>query len=246
MSSRYDLIGEDYPAVKELPVARYAELPAVRAMLGDPRGRRVLDLACGTGFYSRLVKGLGAAEVVGVDVSDAMVAAARAEEARAPLGIVYRQGDVSALGRIGEFDVALGVLLLTYATHPEQLLRMAMSIRANLVNGGSLVAVTMHPECAFGPANYTKYGFTVTEVDPLSTGGDRVRLRAEIDAGFEIDNWRWSRDVYEDALTRAGFGEIAWRPILPSQEGRAAFGLGFWQDYLSDPVLVGLRAIARS
>ncbi|MGK3984158.1 hypothetical protein WME99_14030 [Sorangium sp. So ce136] len=52
--------------------------------------------------------------------------------------------------------------------------------------------------------------------------------------------------MYEDALTRAGFGEIAWRPILPSQEGRAAFGPGFWQDYLSDPVLVGLRAIARA
>ncbi|WP_437751213.1 class I SAM-dependent methyltransferase [Sorangium sp. So ce1389] len=31
----------------------------------------MLDLACGTGFYSRLVKSLGAAEVVGVDVSDA-------------------------------------------------------------------------------------------------------------------------------------------------------------------------------
>jgi 2-polyprenyl-3-methyl-5-hydroxy-6-metoxy-1,4-benzoquinol methylase len=42
-------------------------------------GRRVLDLGCGTGQLARHLATLGAAEVVGLDVSERMLALARAE-----------------------------------------------------------------------------------------------------------------------------------------------------------------------
>jgi toxoflavin synthase len=42
----------------------------------------VLDLACGEGFYTRLLRQTGAGRVVGVDLSAGMIALARQEEAR--------------------------------------------------------------------------------------------------------------------------------------------------------------------
>src|SRR5260370_21769323 len=47
----------------------------------DPTGKRVADIGCGGGIYSRAWRELGAHEVLGVDFSEAMVAAAR-EQAR--------------------------------------------------------------------------------------------------------------------------------------------------------------------
>jgi SAM-dependent methyltransferase len=50
----------------------------IAAALGPVEGRRVLDLGCGTGEVSRMLRALGA-EVTGVDLSEAMLARARAK-----------------------------------------------------------------------------------------------------------------------------------------------------------------------
>src|SRR6266704_4816361 len=49
------------------------------ALLPDVDGRRVLDLGCGAGQLARHLATSGAAEVVGVDLSERMLALARAE-----------------------------------------------------------------------------------------------------------------------------------------------------------------------
>src|SRR5690349_13248586 len=53
---QYDRIGEAFEGFKSLPLIRYGEVPSFLAMVGDVSGRSVLDLACGTGFYSREFK----------------------------------------------------------------------------------------------------------------------------------------------------------------------------------------------
>ena len=42
-------------------------------MLGPLDGKRVLDLACGFGIYTQLLKQHGAAQVIGVDISPEML-----------------------------------------------------------------------------------------------------------------------------------------------------------------------------
>jgi len=45
--------------------------------LGDVKGLRVLDLACGNGHYTRQIYERGAKEVAGVDVSSEMIKLAK-------------------------------------------------------------------------------------------------------------------------------------------------------------------------
>src|SRR5579859_4808736 len=72
-----------------------AEWPALRAMLPDLRRRRVLDLGCGYGWFCRWAREQGAAEIVGVDVSEKMLA--RAREATPDPAIAYRQADLETI-----------------------------------------------------------------------------------------------------------------------------------------------------
>ncbi len=98
MSEQYDAIGATYAGWKETPIPTYTEVPTVRTLLaGRIEGRSVLDLACGTGYYSRLFTQWGAAKVVGVDISETMVAAASEAEAKVPLGIEYVVANVADL-----------------------------------------------------------------------------------------------------------------------------------------------------
>jgi 2-polyprenyl-3-methyl-5-hydroxy-6-metoxy-1,4-benzoquinol methylase len=58
---------------------RAFEYPSFRSLLPDVAGRRVLDLGCGAGQLARHLAERGAAEVIGVDLSEKMLALARAE-----------------------------------------------------------------------------------------------------------------------------------------------------------------------
>ena len=66
MSPEYDSLVRAYQRSKTLPFRVYSEIPNHLELLGDLRGRSVIDLACGEGFYTRLIRQSGAARVVGV------------------------------------------------------------------------------------------------------------------------------------------------------------------------------------
>ena len=75
------------PATADCPArsrARTAppEWPALRAMLPDLRGKRVVDLGCGFGWFCRWAREQGAARVLGLDVSEKMLARARGGDRR--------------------------------------------------------------------------------------------------------------------------------------------------------------------
>ncbi|HXM59023.1 MAG TPA: class I SAM-dependent methyltransferase [Candidatus Dormibacteraeota bacterium] len=93
-TARYDLIRDFYLDQVGLeagdPVAA-----TLLDLLGEVRGERVLDLACGHGRIARALARRGAS-VVGVDLSEVLLDRARAGEAEEPLGVAYLQGDVTS------------------------------------------------------------------------------------------------------------------------------------------------------
>lgn len=85
--SRYDAIADFYEAFAP---DEYDEplTAALLDLIGDVSGLRLLDIACGHGRLSRELARRGA-EVVGVDLSAALLEKARAREQTEPLGIAY-------------------------------------------------------------------------------------------------------------------------------------------------------------
>jgi Methyltransferase domain len=95
MSTDYDEPGAHYLLIKSLPWKRFAERHTFFKALGPLGGVRLIDVACGDGYYSRALRDAGA-EVVGVDVSREMIQLARQQDARDPRGIRYEVADATS------------------------------------------------------------------------------------------------------------------------------------------------------
>lgn len=77
MSTPYDEMASAFEAhALDGAYNAHYDRPAVLALAGDVRGRRVLDAGCGPGLYAQELVARGA-EVVGVDRSEAMLSLAR-------------------------------------------------------------------------------------------------------------------------------------------------------------------------
>ena len=67
MTTDYDPIAEQYKRFKLQPWRSCIESFTLMELIGDPSGQPVIDIACGEGFYSRLIRQRGAAKVLGID-----------------------------------------------------------------------------------------------------------------------------------------------------------------------------------
>jgi 2-polyprenyl-3-methyl-5-hydroxy-6-metoxy-1,4-benzoquinol methylase len=83
--ARYDAIADFYRDFASEPPTSPVDT-ALLDLVGDVSGLRLLDLACGHGRFARELARRGA-EVVGIDISAALIAKARAAENAAPLGV---------------------------------------------------------------------------------------------------------------------------------------------------------------
>src|SRR5690348_14520585 len=89
------------------------EWPTLRAMLPDLSGRRVLDLGCGFGWFCRWARENGAARVLGIDLSENMLA--RARSATSDSAITYTRGDLDHLDLPAEsFELVYSSLAFHY------------------------------------------------------------------------------------------------------------------------------------
>jgi SAM-dependent methyltransferase len=121
------------------------EWPALRALLPDLRGLRIVDLGCGFGWFCRWARSQGAAQILGIDVSEKMLARARREtpDPAADRAIVYAQADLERLDLPAQaFDLAYSALALHYVV---DLAGLLATVSRALVPGGHLVFSIEHP-----------------------------------------------------------------------------------------------------
>ncbi|MFC7625033.1 class I SAM-dependent methyltransferase [Microlunatus sp. GCM10028923] len=114
------------------------------AAIGDVTGQRTLHLACSVGDEDLSLARLGAAEVVGVDISPTHLATGRAKAAELGLRVDLREGDLTALDpALTGFDLVLisgGGLCWVPELEP-----WAATVAERLVPGGRLVISEHHP-----------------------------------------------------------------------------------------------------
>jgi ubiquinone/menaquinone biosynthesis C-methylase UbiE len=93
----YDAIAKWYDAVvRSGGLIHDVVLPSVYALIGDPQGQTICDLACGQGIVSRDLARQGA-QMIGVDLSGKLLELARHYQNDEMQHIAYIQADAQAL-----------------------------------------------------------------------------------------------------------------------------------------------------
>lgn len=176
------------------------EWPAMRALLPDLAGASVVDLGCGFGWFCRWARAAGAAAVLGLDLSEKMLARAAADTA--DTAITYRRADLEHLSLpAATFRLAYASLALHYIADLAPLLA---TVHDALVPGGRFVFSVEHPIYTAPSAP----GFVVA-----ADGHRTWPLDRYLDQGPRVTTWfapgvvKQHRTIgaYVTALLAAGF-----------------------------------------
>jgi len=241
-SDQYAAVAEDYEKFKNAPWARHLETFTFLHAIDDVQGKTILDVACGSGYYTKLLRRGGASEVVGVDVSEAMVDVARRQEAAEPLGITYHVHDASSMPQLGNFDLAVSAYLLNYIPNEVTLTAVCQRILDNLAEDGTFVYFGMNPSFRYEKYDRTKcdkYELVIASARPTAEG---LEVTASIMDSISLVGYQLPMPTYERALARAGFTKVEWLPQQVSDQGIKEFGEEFWIDALNNPLCAAMRA----
>ncbi|MCU6664240.1 class I SAM-dependent methyltransferase [Silvania hatchlandensis] len=152
------------------------EWASLKGMLPDLTGKSVIDLGCGYGWFCRVARTLGAAEVTGVDLSEKMLA--RAAELTDDASIHYQRSDLESITLApNSLDLVYSSLALHYLPELDPLFA---KIQHALKTGGNLVFSMEHPiyTCA------TRQGWLA------DTSGERFwGVNHYQDEGQRVSNW---------------------------------------------------------
>ncbi len=139
------LIGEDTYQAQVIA-------PNIVRLIAPKKGQRILDLACGQGYFSKLCAETGA-EIIGIDQSSVLVEKAKANATAHELYIV---GNVETLDayKLEQFDTVFSVLALENIKNISAVME---GVRQVLKKDGKAILVLLHP--AFRIPQYTDWGF---------------------------------------------------------------------------------------
>lgn len=215
------------------------EWPAFRSLLPDLRGKRVLDLGCGFGWHCRYARAQQARSVVGVDLSEKMLA--RAREATDDPGIAYRRSAIEDIDFPADaFDVVISSLALHYV---ERFDRVCAKVHRCLKAEGTFVFSVEHPI------------FTARAAQDWHYGPNGERLHWPVDAyqqeGLRHARWlagdvvKYHRTMasYVNALIDAGLRLT--RLLEPAPPAEMVAERPDWQDESRRPLFL-LIAVVKS
>ncbi len=241
MTTDYDPIATQYQRAKLQPWRTYLECFTLLELIGSLTDKTALDLACGTGYYTRLLRYGGASRAVGIDLSPRMIDLAREQERSEQLGIEFLVGDAKHLLLSDTFDVVVAAYLLNYAQDREELALMCQGIYDRTAPGGRFVAVNANPDCDFCTApSYRDYGFDTCAPGDRCEGMPVTWTFYLDDGPIEIENYWLDRQIHEEALLNAGFRNVSWHVprLAPDAQPRDA---SYWHTLLKTPPLTFLE-----
>ena len=117
------------------------EQPRVRALVGQVRGQRVLDMGCGTGRHALWLAGEGA-DVIAVDFSQGMLDQARTKQGADAVTWVVHDLHEPLPFKDNTFDTVVSGLVLEHIRDLSVFFTQAHRV---LNDGGQLVVSAMHP-----------------------------------------------------------------------------------------------------
>ncbi len=200
---------------------------------------RALDLGCGEGYCTRMLKSAGAREVLGIDSSTAMIEAARAQEATTPLGLQFQCADATDLSWLeaSEFDLVLAVFLFNYLDCSAMCNCMREVARV-LRPGGRFVFAVPHPLFPYVRAPGPPFFFDVERTTYYSGRNRRFSGKIHKRDGAELAVQLVHKTIadYFEALREAGFDRLPIVQELSVTPDIAAIDPGFFSPLLDVPL----------
>ena len=236
MSTQYNSQQGPYDELRKTTIAIVERVNVREIVLPFISGASVLDLACGTGFYSRSFLQWGATKVVGVDISSAMIQEAQALSRNHGDAIDFILADGSTPTKFpgGPFDLVFGAWFLNYAADKAEMVVYYKNILLNLKPGGRFVGVTPPPtndprgtiekEGVLRPLPSASGGLYTTVTGQIEDGVTMHLHKDTVVGDLDFDCYHLRKEVWEVAAQEAGLkGELRWRVTdIP-------------KDFMSDP-----------
>ena len=188
--------GERYATLRPFSPFDERVFATVSDAVGSVDGKRVLDVGCGTGRFTRRIRGAGA-DVVGLDASETMLEAARShrethDPARSTVKVdryisepAYIRGDASRELPQGPFDAITAFYCIQYLD-VDRFLRHA---RAALSDGGTL-AIASFPHLHFAITEFARYFPSLPAIDMARFPSEPALMREFEAAGFTDIHFR--------------------------------------------------------
>lgn len=233
----YDALSPDYGASDLKPDKQYSILPTVLDMVGECQGLEIIDLGCGTGFFTNELAKKGASWVWGVDNSPAQIR--RANELCQHENVRFVEADIF-VGPFADTNVIVAPFVANYAAENAILRYFFEKCHKHLSAGGKLVLVVDLPN----GANLKRFGAVKTLKGGRKDGATiEIELFKEGQSICTLNAKYYLPKTIERLLKVAGFGEVRWRKPLVSEEGIQAMGADFWKGYADNPELGYITAV---
>ena len=227
----YNWLSEEYQKTFVKPDKQFSTLPTALNLIGEVKNKIILDLGCGSGFFTTEFANMGAKQVIGIDNSEEQLNIAKKHPRR---NISYECGDIFT-DELPKADIVFAPYVINYAKSVKQLNALIKKIFKSLNDNGRFILVVDLP--AEGK-NLKKYGAVKTILGEERDGAKiKIELFNEDQLICTLKAIYFTPQAMEAALRNAGFTNIEWHKPIISREGMNKFGDDFWSGYQDSPEL---------
>jgi ubiquinone/menaquinone biosynthesis C-methylase UbiE len=210
MSARFSNVYDDGArsdayATLEFPGTYYLAYRDLPAIIGEHvHGKKALDFGCGAGRSTRFLRDLGF-EVVGVDVSEPMLARARDRDPQGDYRLVP-DGDLGSL-EANAYDLVLSAFTFDNVPTTEKKVTLFRHLKRLLSASGRIVNLVSSPEIYVNEwASFSTKDFPENRA---ARCGDRVLIvMLDVADRRPVEDILWTAESYRDVYDRAGVTPI--------------------------------------
>jgi SAM-dependent methyltransferase len=208
------------------------EWPALKQLLPDFNGKRVLDLGCGYGWHCRYATENGAVSVVGIDLSTKMLE--KAQSFTTDRRIHYQNAAIEDL-KFGpeSFDIVLSSLAIHYVSNFDGLCR---KIHRILSAYGVFIFSVEHPVfSAYGSQDWV-YDSSGNKIHwPVDNYFNEGQRKANF-LDHEVIKYHRTLDTYMNGLLSNGFNITGFVEPIPEESMLAQNPA--WKEELRRPMML--------
>jgi len=191
----------------------YRDLPEI--IFEHVKGRKAIDLGCGTGRSTRFLQRLGF-DVVGVDISEDMLKKARELNPEGDCRLI-RDGDFSQF-KDGTYDLALSAFTFDNIPTMEKKVKNFRELGRLLKKEGRIVNLVSSPEIYTHEwASFSTKDFPENK---KAKSGDKVKIiQTDIEDKRPVEDVVWTNEYYQETFKRAELEPVKiYKPLARENE----------------------------